>query len=374
MKRQTICAVGTLTVLAMLFTVSCKKKTEAHEVRAQAIDVAIPEIDSVVLFHTYPGVLKADRQADVVARVDGTLMSMHYSGGDWVTEGQLLFNIEDDNYRDAVQRARASVATAESELEYATQHYQALCRALETEAVSRMEVAQGESAMETAQAALNSARAQLNTSLTSLGYCSIRAPFSGHISSNRSSVGAYISGAAQPAVLATIYADQILTATFSIEDATFLDVLRSNIEENGIDYQHMPLHFVDTLSHRYTGRLNYMAPAIDPSTGTMVIEAKVDNSENELRTGMFVSIDLPVGFLERAILIKDSAISSDQRGKYVYTVNDSNQVVYTPVEVGQLVRDSLRVVNSGLDANSRYVTKALLRVRPGMTVDPHVTQ
>ena len=85
---------------------------------------------------------------------------------------------------------------------------------------------------------------------------------------------------------------------------------------------------------------------------------------------MFVTIDLPVASEPRALLISDAAISADQLGKYVYVVNDSNRVVYTPIETGQQVRDSLRIVTKGLSEKDRYVTKALLKVRDGIEVKP----
>ena len=72
------------------------------------------------------------------------------------------------------------------------------------------------------------------------------------------------------------------------------------------------------------------------------------------------------------MLIKDAAIGTDQLGKYVYVVNDSDKVVYTPITVGDVYRDSMRIVNSGLSPDSRYVTRALLKVRDGMKVKPQM--
>lgn len=85
---------------------------------------------------------------------------------------------------------------------------------------------------------------------------------------------------------------------------------------------------------------------------------------------MYVSIDLPYGTEPKAILIRDAAIGTDQLGKYVYLVNDSNKIVYTPIEIGQLYQDTLRIVTKGLTPNDRYVTKALLTVRNGQTIKP----
>lgn len=350
---------------------ACSHKGNNEEATPPTVDVAVPEVDSVVLHHEYPGVLAAYSTADVVARVDGYITSMNYNGGDFVRRGDVLYTIEDRNYRDAVAEAQSALATAESQAVYARDQYAALSRALESDAVSRMEVAQGRSALETAEAAIESARARLRTAQTQLGYCTVRAPFDGHVTINEYSVGAYVSGAAAPVKLATIYADARMLARFAIEDATYLGVIRNNIEREHVDYTAIPITFADTLPHSYTGNLDYMSPAIDTSTGTMHLEAVVENPYNELRSGMYASISLPVGNNPRAILVKDISIGSDQRGSYMYVVNDSNKVVYTPVTVGELVRDSLRIVNTGIAPSDRYVTKALMKVRDGMTVVPN---
>ncbi|MBD5299606.1 MAG: efflux transporter periplasmic adaptor subunit, partial [Bacteroides sp.] len=135
-------------------------------------------------------------------------------------------------------------------------------------------------------------------------------------------------------------------------------------------YRAVPLKFRDKLLHEYTASLSYEAPALNKSTGTILFKGEVINVNNELRDGMYVTIDLPYGEDPHAMLIRDASIGTDQLGKYVYVVNDSNKVVYTPIKVGATFRDSLRVVESGLKPGDRYVTKALLTVRNGETVKP----
>ena len=88
---------------------------------------------------------------------------------------------------------------------------------------------------------------------------------------------------------------------------------------------------------------------------------------------MYVTLGLPYANLDEALLIEDAAIGTDQLGKYVYVVNDSDQIVYTPIVAGELVGDKKRIVTKGLSRDSRYVTKALLKVRDGEKVRP-ITQ
>lgn len=345
-----------------------------HETEKPLVDVAVPAVDSVVLRKTYPGVLSANREVDVVARVDGYIQSKNYVSGDRVPQGAVLFRIEDSQYRDAVEQARAALATARSQHEYATAHYQALRQALKSDAVSRMEAEQGRSAMETSEAAVASAQAELNTALTQLGYCTVRAPFTGRITSGIQDVGAYVGGAAQPVSLAKIFDDAVMVANFAVEDASLLPVIRQRMGNTGMDFSSIPVSFSDTLSRGYTAAMDYLAPVVDTSTGTVSIQAVIDNPDGELRSGMFVSVDLPCGCNPHAMLVRQSAVGRDQRGSYLYVVNDSDKVEYRHVTLGHAVGDSMYIVSEGIAPTDRYVTRAMIKVRPGMEVQPNPTR
>lgn len=357
---------------AMVFMASCGHSDKAaHNEPLTTVDVESPVVDSIVIYKTYPGILHPKRQIEIVARVDGYLTGKFYEDGGRVERGQLLFTIEDTNYKDNLRSATAQLTTAGSQKEYAESHYDALRQALQSNAVSRMEVEQGRATLEQSTAAVASAEAALQTARTQLSYCSVSAPFAGHIISATPDIGTFLAGEASPVVLATLYEDNMMSAEINIEDAGQLENITCNLNSGAIDYNAIPLQFSDSLPHAYTGKLNYLAPAVDVSTGTVTVKAQVDNQYGELRTGMYVSVNLPIESIPNAILIKDAAIGTDQRGSYVYVVNDSNQVVYTPIVPGSTYNDSLRVV-TGLSPDAKYVTKALLRVRNGMKVNPKV--
>ena len=360
---------------AVLMLSACHRSHRAdNAMEVQEIDVAYPVVDSIMVYKTYPGVLTANREVDLVARVNGYLASKNYNSGDFVRKGTVLFTIEERNYRDALERAKANLATAEANLEYADKRYKALTEALKGDAVSRIEVEQAKGNLDDCRAAVSSAEAAVRTAETQLSYCTVRAPFDGHVSSAVHDVGSYVGGEGAPVTLASIYEDNTMIANFSIDDASTLSMLQKNISDGMVDYRHIPVTFSDSLSRPYTANLDYLSPKVDTSTGTLSLQATLDNGGHELRSGMFVSVALPVRSIPHALLVKDASISSDQLGKYLYVVNDSDKVVYTPVTVGDLYDDSLRVVEKGIDKSQRYVTKALLKVRRGMTVKPVVVE
>ena len=334
------------------------------------VDVAEAYTDSVVLYNTYPGYLKAEYYAEVVGLVNGRLLTMNYSSGQYVTKGQTLFTIDPTLYIDALNRAEATLKSNESNLSYSKSHYEAVLKALEDNAVSRMEVLQAESDYNQAQASVNDSKAALHTAQVNYGYCTVTAPISGYITNNALSIGNYITGADSPVKLAEIYDNTHLYANFDVEDASYKKMTEGNRTIEDKLYKDVPLNFQEPLKNSYRADLTYVAPAVDRNTGTLTLQGKITNKDNELKEGMYVTISLPYGANPKAILVKDAAIATDQIGKYMYVVNDSDVIVKKRIEVGEIYRDSLRVINKGIEAGDKYITKALLTVRAGEKVKP----
>lgn len=353
---------------------SCHHKSSETDDALTTVDVAVPEVDSVSLSYTLPGTLVSGSTVDIVARVNGTLESQNYSDGQYVRAGDVLFTIESTRYRDAVAQAEAALATAISTRDYARSHYEAVNKALESDAVSRMEVLQAESAYRQAEASIENARAALATARKMLGYCTIRAPFSGNVTSSPFDPGAYIGGEVSPVTMAQIYNNSKMIAEFSIDDTQYMELVKALDGGDKTLFDNVPVELGDTLPHSYSGNLTYVAPALNSSTGTMKLRCDIENPYDELRSGMFVRIRLPYGTEPHAVLVKDASIGTSQLGKYLYVVNDSDKVVYTPVTVGELCRDSLRMITSGIRPGQRYVTRAMLKVRDGMQVRPHMVR
>lgn len=363
-----------LLIMISFTLLSCKKENDKTPTETPPIEVAEIYTDSVVIHKDYPGTLSAIQSATIVARVDGYLRKQLFKAGDYVRQGSPLFLIEDTQYRDAVTEAAAQLATAKSNYEYASRHYAAMQQALKGEAVSQMEVLSAKNSLEQSEASIRQAEAALQDARTSLGYCTVRAPFSGYMSDAQLKPGAYLDGAATPVTLATIYDNSQLNANFQIADAAYINMFTGQQGDTKLDMKHIPLTFAEDLPHQYVADMSYIAPTIDTSTGTMLLKAKVDNPYNELKNGMYVTVSLPYRDEPDAMLVKDASIGTDQKGKYLYVVNDSNKVVYTPIVVGELVNDTLRVIESGVKPGMKYVTKALLKVRPGMKIKPIQTK
>lgn len=375
-KQHTMRKIYTLLfAVALIAAGGCKKDSKKDaEDEAPRVDVAEAYTDSITLYKTYPGTLGAGTTADVVAEVSGRILASHYKSGSYVNKGQTLFTIESTTYRDAVTKAEAALSTAKSQHEYYTRQYAAMKKALEADAVSQMEVLQAKSNMEQAAASIRDAEAALSTARQNLQRCTITAPISGYISNGAPDPGNYVNGQGAPVKLTTIYDNSSMTAQFYLSDTQYEELLGRSGGISSAIYRNVPLQFKEPMRNSYTTDLNFVAPSVNSSTGTLLLQGKTPNKDNELKDGMYVTISLPYGTEPKAVLVKEASIGSDQLGKYLYVVNDSNKVVYTPVETGSLYQDSLRVITSGIKPGQKYVTKALLTVTRGEKVTPVLTK
>lgn len=354
----------------ILFCSCHKKDDKGAGMETPAVNVAKAMEDSIVLYNDYPGYLEAKSKADVVAEVNGRLLTQNFESGSYVRKGQVLFTIDPTDYKQAVTEAEASIANAQSQRDFYAKQSAAMERAYKEDAVSQMELLQSQASLREAEASIKNARASLETARTNLGKCTVKAPISGYITLNAVSVGNYINGGASPQTLATIYDNSEFNAIFSIDDSQYNSLIGAGNNPNGALYSNMPLSFKNALSHNYTADLYYVAPSVNSSTGSLQLVGTVRNVDNELKDGMYVTVSLPYGINPKAVVVKDASLSTDQLGKYLYVVNDSDKVVYTPVTVGPVYRDSLRVITKGIKAGEKYVTEALLTVRNGMSVKP----
>jgi len=359
--------------LVLSVLTGCKEKKDTGAMKGMptlAISVAKPIVKDITLTKDYPGYLTTEKTVNLVARVNGTLQSVSYAPGGRVKKGQLLFVIEPTLYNDKVAQAEAELKTAQAQLEYARNNYSRMKEAVKSDAVSQIQVLQSESSVTEGVAAVSNAEAALSTARTNLGYCYVRAPFDGTISKSTVDIGSYVGGSLQPVTLATIYKDDQMYAYFNVADNQWLEMSMNNQQPTKDLPKKIMVQLGKEGTESYPATLDYLSPNVDLNTGTLMVRANFDNPQGVLKSGLYVSITLPYGEADHAILVKEASIGTDQLGKFLYAVNDSDIVHYRHIEIGQLINDTLRQVLGGLSPQQRYVTEALMKVRDGMKIKP----
>ena len=338
------------------------------------VDVGVPVKQTVTRFLEATGNTAPIKNVDLVARVQGFLQSINYQDGDFVKQGTTLFTIEPDTYKLKLEQAQAAEAGAQASVKQAEADFKRQSDLVQRQAVSQATLDTSTSTRDNAQANLQ--QAQVNTKIAAVndGYTNVVAPFDGIVSAHLVSVGELV-GAASPTQLATIVQFDPIYVNFNVNEQ---DVLRIRTEavRRGLtadDLRQVPIEIglQSETGYPHKGKLDYAAPTINQSTGTLAVRGVVPNADRILLPGYYVRVRVPIDLQEGALLIPDVALGSDQAGRYVLVVNGENIVEQRKVQTGPLEGD-LRVIESGLKADDRIVIAGLLRAIPGQKVDPQL--
>ncbi len=352
-------------IILFLFAGCGKSKKQQATPLIPSVAVDHPQLRTVVYTFEYPGYLQAEQTVELVARVSGYLESYQFTPGQRVHEGQTLFVIEPQPYKDKVFQAEASVENCKSQLAYAKASYERMREAVKSNAVSEIDYLQAQANYGTALASYEDARSQLNLANINLSYCTVKAPFTGRISRNLIDPGKMVGTSANNSTLATIYKDNQMYLYFNMSYPDF-----SQLPQNTSAALPITIQDVNNPEKNWIAALDYSSPNVDLNTGTLNLRAIVRNPNGELLSGMYVKVIVPYKTVSKAIVIPEASLATNQGGRYVYLVGPNDTIVTRQVKVGTLTPDGMREITNGLTLEDRYVTQALINVRPGMKVKP----
>ena len=338
------------------------------------VDVALPVQRPITRYLEATGNPAPIKSVDLVARVQGFLQSIDYKDGDFVKEGTPLFTIEPETYKLKLEQAQAAEAGAQASLKQAEADYRRQADLVQRQAVSQATLDTSTSNRDNAQANLQQAQVNTRIAEVNYGYTKVTAPFDGIVSAHLVSVGELV-GAASPTQLATIVALDPIYVNFNVNERDVLRV-RAEARRRGLtpaDLKQTPVEVGLQTEEGYPheGKLDYVAPTINQSTGTLAVRGIIPNPDRVLLPGYFVRIRVPEDKEPNAVLVPDTALGSDQSGRYVLVVTGENIVEQRKGETGPLDGE-LRVIESGLKPEDRVVTAGLLHAVPGQKVDPQL--
>ena len=338
------------------------------------VDVGLPLQQSITRYLDATGNTAPIQTVDLVARVQGVLQSIDYKDGSFVKQGTTLFTIEPETYKLKLEQAQAAEAGSQASLKQAETDYKRQVDLVARQAVSQATLDTSTANRDNAQASLQQAEANTKIAAINYGYTNVVAPFDGIVSAHLVSVGELV-GAASPTQLATIVQLDPIYVNFNVNEQDVLRV-RAEAKRRGLtsnDLTQLPIEVgLQTESgYPHKGHLDYAAPTINQSTGTLAVRGALPNADRVLLPGYYVRVRVPFDRQQNVLLVPDVALGSDQSGRYVLVVNGDNIVEQRKVRTGPLEGD-LRVIESGLKADDRVVIAGLLRAIPGQKVDPQL--
>ena len=306
---------------------------------------------------------------EIRARVKGFLTSKVYKEGSLVKRGDVLFQIDPSEYQAAVAQARASVNEAQANLSKANADVARLRPLVERNAVSRQDLDHAVAAQSAAESQVAAARAALNTAQLNLNYTKITSPITGLAGVSQADVGSLV-GSPGPTLLTTVSQVDTVKVKFRISEQEYLIIRRvmgDSVSTAVRRPARLELLLSDGSVYKEKGMVVTVDRNIDPTTGTLGIEALFPNPSGLLRPGQFGRVRAPVTTRSNAILVPQRAVREMQGTFSVGVLKPDSTVEIRSIKAGARVGSDW-VVDTGLVAGTVIVVEGMQKVRPGVKV------
>jgi RND family efflux transporter MFP subunit len=375
MSLQQLRAVfGAASLLALtLAAVGCDERNTFVKPPPPKVEVVNAVVGKVSVPKESPGRTRAFARAEIRARVQGFLKKPEFDPGKYVKKGQVLYNIEPEEFEAAVTAANGELEAAVAGLGIAQTNYEKRENASKDGAVSKIDVASAMAERDAAKAKVSIATANRDDADRALTYAVLKSPIDGRVSQTLVDEGNLV-GADGPTLLTTVIQDNPIYVDFEGNEREILKFLskRPDADQEGYDEEFKAIVVGLTLSdgsnYPIKGNLDFIDNQIDQNTGTMKARAVFDNPDGALAAGMFVRISIDED-IDNAIQVPEVAIQRDLSGPYVVVVGADNVVERRPVEETKHKIGDSAVLTSGLTAEDRVIVTNLQRARPGVTVN-----
>jgi len=364
-----------LALIATVLSVAACEQEAPRE--APPLEVAVLKVEArdIPLYLDMVGQTQGSVDIPIRARVDGVLEEMHFLEGRPVTKGQLLYVIDSRPYQSQVAEAEGRLAQARTSLAKASSDLDRIRPLAEMDAVSKQDLDGAIAQFEAAEGAMQAAIAQVDQAEIQLSYTRIKAPVAGLIGITRAKVGEYVGRSPNPVVLNVVSRTDPIRVRFSINEREYLQFSRRlasemrNIDTKDATDAELQLILADSTIHPQRGRIVTFNAAIDPTTGTLTLEADFPNPERLVLPGQFARVRGMVEMRSGAIAVPQRAVMETQGLFQLAVVADDNTVELRRVVMGPRT-DGLWIVDSGLKVSERIALEGLQRLRTGMSVVP----
>jgi RND family efflux transporter MFP subunit len=346
-----------------------KKPTERPAPPPIPVNVVTAAIENVPIWIEYTGKTEASQRVEVRARVSGKLEEILFNEGAQVEKGQKLFVIEKSSYEAAVTQEKAKKEADQASLKLAMADVERY-RPLVAEGLApRVTLEQNEARVAELEAAIKADQASVDNALLNLSYTDVVSPISGKISRKNIDVGNIV-GFSEQTLLTTVIADDPMHAYFSPNEEQYQLVQRYKSKDTLDAKVTVPNTYKKLLDRgTFTGVVDFNDNQVDPMTGTITMRATVANPDSQLFEGTFVYVELFVTDKAEFLMVTPAVIQDDQRGSYVYVVDENNTAQRVDIKRGMEARH-YAVVSKGLEGGERVITSGLAKIRPGTKVEP----
>lgn len=342
---------------------------EAHAAQPSAMEVTVNMIkpQAIQLWKNFSGHVVAVNHADIKPQASGRIAEIKFIDGQYVEKGDVLIVIDPRPYEARLSQAKASLEAAETQAALAEKEYQRAVNLIKTEAISQSLLDERLNNRKATKAAVEGAKAAVESASIDLDYAHVKAPISGKVSRAEITEGNLVQAGQNAPLLTSIVSDEQVYVDFEVDERTYISSVqvKKNTSVNDIPVR---LKLLNT-DLEFEGIVHSFDNRIDQASGTIRARAIFNNQNGALLPGMSVSVLMGEAGSDKKILVSERAIGTDQDRKFVYVVNGDSTAKYREVKIGESVNGQ-RVILAGLEPGEKVITEGLVRIRPGMPVSP----
>ncbi len=368
-QQRTVPQAAIVILIFSLVLFGCGKKGDAASQGGQmpAMPVSVVELQPTSVPISAEAVAQTEgaKEVEIRPRVGGILLKKLFEEGATIQAGQAMFLIDPVPFQIALSNAKAQLAQQRARVEQTQREAQRLQGLLATQSVSQREADNAASDNSLARAALAQYEATVREAELNLSYTTVTSPLSGVAGRFQFSEGALVSP--NSSLLTTVSQITPIWVRFSFSDNEF-SALGGRLTESNV--KEVKLILPDGKEYAKKGKLNFAASTIDPELGTQQLRAAFENNDKSLLPGQFVRVRVTTGQQEGVFVVPQTAVLTNDLGKFVYVANEKNEATVKQITVGDWVGQDW-VVLSGLNSGDKVIVDNIIKLRPGAPVSPH---
>lgn len=366
-KKIIICILILFAAILLRFIISAVNThfNKIKIMKASTPEVVVNEVKSFNVIKKYeaPARVVSKYQVNVEARISGYLLKSYFKEGDYVQAGQVLFEIEPQEYQYAMQQATADLKSAKAMQVYYDKQSERARQLVQQDYIARADYDNAVAQRDSYRAGLARSMSVYRDAKRNLGYTKIKAPVSGRVGMITVTVGNYVSMNSGP--LTTLYSTNPIYVTFPLEATAFNDLAR--IDGTARIKRKVDFIFSSGEKYQIEGIQDFYDNKVDESTGTIKMRATFNNANDKLISGDYGKIIIYSTKTTPVPIVPSKAILDNQEGKYVYKIGENNLPELTYVKVDGIEGHN-SIISSGLEIGDKIVVGGLQEVIPGVPV------
>lgn len=332
--------------------------------KSSAPNVVVGKIGQAKVIQEFeaPGRIVSKYRVDVLARIEGYLTKSYFKEGDYVKKGQVLFQIEPQEWLYNVQKVKANIADTRAQLTYAEKQAKRAAILVKKDYIAKAEYDQLVSNRDALRGQLGMYQAELRDAQRNYSYTRVKAPVDGQVGVISVTVGNYVNSSV--GTLTTIYSTNPIYVTFPIDSKAYMQLLET---EPASTKRKVELTFPTGEKYNLTGIQDFYDNKVDESTGTLTLRATFQNPDKKLINGEFVKIKMYSAIPINVPIVPQTAVMENPQGKYVYTLDKDNIAKITTIKVSGQYQNNW-IVQSGLKQGDKIIVEGLQKVIPDSPV------